>query len=285
MQAVSRIVAFALLGLLLILPVLGADEKDKKADPPKENAKKADVKKEEPAKKDAPKEEPAKKDAPKEAPAKKDSDKKTPMPKLPPRKGKFRQFEDDPETAYKKMLQKSPKVDRATVVAIVEDKKSLRLRVPIRYVRVNAGQVQSYLNAQVSMMQASNAQGVLNAQSQMAQAAAQIYEIATEDREVEWTAADDLKVRMYNPPPQFDDKGRVKRYTPKELRELKGNDKLPGYPAEFSDIKSGQIVQVTLLQKKGGARPIKRGKDAEADVLPDDLPKMTFIMILAEPKN
>jgi hypothetical protein len=119
----------------------------------------------------------------------------------------------------------------------------------------------------------------------MAQAAAQLYQVATVEKEVEWTAADDIKVRLHNPPPQFDDKGRIKRYSPKELRELKGNDKLPGYPAEFSDIKSGQIVQVTLQQKKGGARPIKRGKDAEADVLPDDLPKMTFIMILAEPKN
>lgn len=264
MQAVSRIVAFVVLGFLLSLPVLGADEKDKKVDPPKEEAKKADVKKEEPAKKP--------------------SDKKTAMPKLPPRRGKFGQLEDDPDAAYKKMLQKSPKVP-ATVVTVVEDKKSLRLRLTIPYVRINEGYLKNYLNAQVSMAQATDAQGIINARNSMAQAAARIYEVATVEKEVEWLAIDDVKVRMQNPPPQFDDKGRVKRPTAKELRELKGNDRLPGYPAEFSNIKTGQLVQVTLLQKKGGSRPIKRGKDAEAEVLPEDLPKMTFIMIVAEPKN
>jgi hypothetical protein len=283
MPAVSRIVAFALMGLLLSLPALGADEKDKKADPPKQDAKKADVKKEEPAKKDVKKDEPAKKDADKNDAGKKVPAMKMPA-KMPVRKGKFAQLESDPEAAYKKMLMKSPKV-QATVMAVVEDKKSLRLKVTVPYVRINQGQLQNYINAQNSMLQASNAQGVINAQNQMAQAAAQLYELATVDKEVEWTAADEIKVRMNNPPPQFDDKGRVKRYTAKELRELKGNDRLPGYPAEFSDIKTGQIVQVTLEQKKIAPRPVKRGKEAEGEPLGDNLPKMTFLVIVAEPKN
>lgn len=273
MRAVSGVVAFTLMGFLLSLTVFGAEEKDKK------DVKKADVKKEEPAKKDAKKEEPAK-----EEPAKKDAGVKAPATKMPPRKSNMKQYETDPDAAYKKMLLKSPKVS-ATVVAVVEDKKSLRLRVTIPYVKINAGAVQNYYNAQMSMLRATNAQGIYNAQQQMAQAEAQIYQVASTDKEVEWSASDELKVRMHYPPPQFDDKGNIKKYTAKELRELKGNDRLPGYPAEFSDVKSGQIVQVTLLVKKAAPRPIKRGKDAEGDLLGDDLPKMTFIYILAEPKN
>jgi hypothetical protein len=287
MQAVSRVLAFALMGFLLSLPVLGADDKDKKADPPKGDVKKSDVKKDEPAKQDAKKDEPVKQDAKKDEPAKKDADKKDAkkpanMPKLPARKGQFKQYEDNPEAATKKMM-KSPKV-QGTVVAVAEDKKVLRLRVPIHYVKINEGHLQNYINAQNSMLQATNAQGVVNAQRSMAQAAAQIYEIATVEKEAEWTATDEVKVRMNNPPPQFDEKGRPKRYTAQQLRELKGNDKLPGYPAEFSDLKNGQIVQVTLLQKKTGARPVRRGKDAEGEAA-DDLPKMQMIIIMAEPRN
>ncbi len=259
MRAVSRIVAFALLSSLLTLAVLGADEKDKKADAPKAEGKKTDVKKDEPAKK----EEPAKTDE------KKDSPKKMPTAKLPPRKGNLKDLETDKDAAEKKMMRKATLT--AEVVAVVEDKKSLRLRLTIPYVRINEGQLQNYYKAQ-------NLQQMLEAQ-------AKLYELATTQKEVEWTAADEFKVRMANPPPKFDEKGRPRRYTTKELRELKGTDKLPGFPAEFSDIKAGQIVQVRLLQNKNGSHPIKRSKDAEGESAIDNLPKMSLIIILAEPKN
>lgn len=235
MQAALRIIVVVLIDLLLILPLFGADEKDKKADPPKDAEKKPATK-----------------------------------TKMPVPKGKLRGYETDPAAAEKKLL-RQPKVT-ATVVSVVEDKKTLRLRIPIPYVKINQGALKNYYKAQ-------------NLQ-QMAQAQAQIYQLATTQKEVEWMAADEVKVRMKDPPPLFDDKGRPKRYTRRELYELKGNDKrLPGFPAEFSDIKSGQIVQVTLLQKKTGRRPIKRGKGAQEELSPDDLPKMSMIIILAEPKN
>lgn len=257
MHALPRIVAFALVSSLMILSVVDADDKDKKADPPKGEAKKT-----EPAKKDEA--------AKKEEPAKKDADKKTTgKPKLPPLRGKLKGMETDKDSAERKLL-RQPKVP-AEVVAVVEDKKSLRLRLTIPYIKINEGQLQNYYKAQ-------------NLQ-QMLQAQAQLYELATVQKEVEWTAADELKVRRRNPPPQFDDKGKLKRWTRKELQELKGNDKLPGFSAEFSDIKAGQIVEVTLLPKKKGPRPVRRGKDAEAEISADDLPKMSMIVILAEPKN
>ena len=264
MQALSRIVAFALVGLLLMLPVLSADDKDKKTDPPKDEGKKADVKKDDAAKKDAKKDEPVKKDA-----DKKDSTPKAAGAKLPPRKGKFKDLETDKEAAEKKALRKS--TFTAEVVAVVEDKKTLRLKLTIPYVRINEGQLQNYLKAQTPQ--------------QALQAQAQMYELATTQKQVELTAADDFKVRMGHPPPKFDDKGRARRYTQKELQELRGNDRLPGFPAEFSDIKSGQIVQVTLLQSKSGSRPVKRPKEAEAEAADDNLPKMSRIIIVADPKN
>ncbi len=127
---------------------------------------------------------------------------------------------------------------------------------------------------------------MMQAQQRMAQAEATIYQVATTTKDVEWQATDDVKVRMLNPPPQFDDKGRVKKYTKKELRELKGDDKLPGFPGEFSDIKQDQIIQVTLVKKKDAPRaPVKKGKDASAEVLGDNLPQISMVMIVAEPKN
>jgi len=253
MHTVSRIVAFALLSSLLMLSALGADEKDKKADAPKDEGKKTDVKKDEPAKTDE----------------KKDNPKKMPAAKLPPRRGNLKDLETDKDAAEKKMLRKASLT--AEVVAVVEDKKSLRLRLTIPYVRINQGQLQNYYKAQ-------NLQQMLDAQ-------AKLYELATTQKDVEWAAADEFKVRMANPPPKFDEKGRPKRYTKKELQELKGTDRLPGFPAEFSDIKAGQIVQVTLLHNKNSSHPVKRGKDAEGEAVADNLPKMSLIIILVDPKN
>ncbi len=221
MRSMSRIVAFVVTGILLSLPVLGADDKDKKADPKTDDAaKKADLKKAD-AKKEKDKDD-AKKTDVKKPDAKKDKD-----------------AEKDKEKPTEKWLKVGAVVGK--VKGVVEAKKSLRIEL-------------------------------------------QITKDKTQD--VEWTATDEVKVRMLNPPPQFDDKGRIKRYTRKELKELKGNDKLRGYPAEFSDLKTDQYVEVTLVKKKGGPRPgVKRGKDADPDVTGEYLPKMSMIIIVAEPKR
>jgi hypothetical protein len=70
-------------------------------------------------------------------------------------------------------------------------------------------------------------------------------------QDVKVMSTDDVKVRTKNPPVAYDDKGNKKKYTPKELKELKGDSKLPGYSAEFSDLKQNQIVEVSLVRKKG----------------------------------
>src|SRR5215470_4755 len=60
-------------------------------------------------------------------------------------------------------------------------------------------------------------------------------------QDVELQAIDDVVVRTARPREQVDDKGKVKRLTRAELKELKGPDpKLPGYKAEFGDLQTEQ---------------------------------------------
>ncbi len=79
-------------------------------------------------------------------------------------------------------------------------------------------------------------------------------------QDVKVMTIDDVKIRTKNPPVAYDDKGNKKKYTAKELKELKGDDpRLPGYTAEFNDLKQNQVVEVSLVRKKsdkGGKQPL-----------------------------
>ena len=58
------------------------------------------------------------------------------------------------------------------------------------------------------------------------------------------------KVRTFDLPPVYDDKGKPRKYTKAELQALKGDDpaekKLPGYKADFSEMKVGDYVEVSI---------------------------------------
>jgi len=118
------------------------------------------------------------------------------------------------------------------------------------------------------------------------------YSVTYADQNVDFKARDDVLVRTARPREAFDDKGKIKKFTKAELKELKGDPKLPGYKAEYGDLASGQIVEVTLVRKKGAmvVRPkvtAKRKKDMDeleaADALADNMPQISRIVILAEP--
>lgn len=51
-------------------------------------------------------------------------------------------------------------------------------------------------------------------------------------------------------PSVFDDMGNIKKYNAEEMKELKGDPRLPGYKAAGSDLKAGQKVTVTLAKNK-----------------------------------
>lgn len=183
------------------------------------------------------------------------------------------------------------------VMAVYEDKRKLRIQVAVP--KLDAGQVQALANAKASYAQAlANRDGnaMRSAAQQMQQAQARLY--TTENKDFEVQAIDDVIVRTMKPKEEFDDKGRVKKLTKEELKEAKGEGdlaKLAGYKAEFGDLQTDQIVQITVVRKKGAPAPKPKvapkktkdkGKDMDADfdALAEDVtPQVSFIVIVATP--
>jgi hypothetical protein len=90
------------------------------------------------------------------------------------------------------------------------------------------------------------------------------YKTVTSTRDVEFQVMEEVKVRTQVLPAAFDDKGNVKKYTAKELKELKGKDAhLPGYESSLENLTAGQVVQVTLAPRKK-PKPVA-GKDQAND--------------------
>jgi hypothetical protein len=106
-----------------------------------------------------------------------------------------------------------------------------------------------------------------------------VFRVKELKKDVELVPADDLKVRTARPPLEYDDKGYPKKYTKDELKELKGDPRLPGYAADFDSVRNGQAVVAYLARKPVAAKAGK--KDAPAD----DKPLVTMVLILSDPKK
>jgi hypothetical protein len=114
---------------------------------------------------------------------------------------------------------------------------------------------------------------------------------------VDVKATENCKVRTIFPPTQYDDAGNLKKWSKKELAELKANSKLPGFPAEFDLLKPGQWVEVYLAKpakEKGTSKDTKAmPKDkvgGKKKIIDDDdplpgmaTPEVVLIVIYAEP--
>jgi hypothetical protein len=102
----------------------------------------------------------------------------------------------------------------------------------------------------------------------------------TEHKGFDLDAVADAQVRRQDPPVQYDEKGNVKKYTDKELKELKGPDtKLTGYAADWTDLKVGQMVKITLTK----AQDKKDNKDKDKT---DTKPRASQVLIVKEaPEN
>jgi hypothetical protein len=109
----------------------------------------------------------------------------------------------------------------------------------------------------------------------------------TSPKNVDVRATDACKVRMMHPPVQYDDAGNLKQWTKKELEKLKDKSKLPGYPAEFDMLKTGQYVQIYLAKPPAPVKttPNKKKKDEDPPDAPtaDMRPEVVMIVIWAEP--
>jgi hypothetical protein len=118
-------------------------------------------------------------------------------------------------------------------------------------------------NPMSTMQQLQNA--MARFQVQLAQTQANMFQVVNATQKVDFQLEENVKVRIKDLPEQFDEKGNIKRYTPDELRELKGKDKsLPGYESVLENLKVGQVVQVTLAPHKK-PRPARSASSADTD--------------------
>jgi hypothetical protein len=93
-----------------------------------------------------------------------------------------------------------------------------------------------------------------------------LFTVKEVQQDVRAVPADDMKVRLLQPPDAFDEKGHIKKYTLKELKELKGPENLPGFTGTLDDVKANQIVVAYLARKpakpaKEGDKPLGKDKD------------------------
>ncbi len=178
-----------------------------------------------------------------------------------------------PEEPKKEHLHKIGPVT-GKIVHVDEAKKVLKVSVEIG---PNKGALNELQNAQIAVAQARRPQDLVNAQNRLLKAQANLM-VNPEKKDIEYPSMDDVKVRMAVPPAAFDDKGNAKKYTQKELDELKGPDKkIPGYPAEFGDLHNGMTVRIDLVSKKDPAKAPRNLKpeDPGAD---DYKPSAAFIL-------
>jgi hypothetical protein len=102
-------------------------------------------------------------------------------------------------------------------------------------------------------------------------------------KDVPIRATEDCKVRSLFPPLEYDDKGNLKKWTAKDLAEMR-KDGLPGYPADFETLQAGQIVKV-YLKKQAAPQPAPKGGKAPNIKLDDDpnlgqTPRAEAVMLL-----
>jgi hypothetical protein len=99
-----------------------------------------------------------------------------------------------------------------------------------------------------------------------ASVAQRVRPVATQHK-VEINLADDAIIRFKKAPRQFDDKGKSVTPTAEQLQAMKGDPKLPGYAAELSDLKAGQIVKLSLGRRKKpkGEKATEAGTDKKPD--------------------
>jgi hypothetical protein len=121
---------------------------------------------------------------------------------------------------------------------------------------------------------------IQNLQKQIAQAQAKQIQmlkslkVATEWVEIEIPINETTKIRTKTPLEVYDDKGYIKKYTPEELKTLKGsNPNLPGYEVKIDELNPGAVVEVTLNRSPG---------NKDDDKKKDDKVFATMIMVIGK---
>ena len=105
--------------------------------------------------------------------------------------------------------------------------------------------------------------------------------VAYHDKDVEYTAADEVQVLLANLPVELDEKGRPKKPNPKDLKKaVKGPGGIKGFPADFDALHSEQVVRLYLVKKKEAYKSPRQKKE---EALEDNKPLIGTVFVIVEP--
>jgi hypothetical protein len=96
-------------------------------------------------------------------------------------------------------------------------------------------------------------------------------------KEIDVRAVENVKVRSMEPPQEYDDRGFLKKWTQKELADLRGNTKLPGYPVTLEVLRVDRIVEVYVLPP-----PRSKAEKKLAVDQPKEMPQAVLIVIMPQ---
>jgi hypothetical protein len=89
--------------------------------------------------------------------------------------------------------------------------------------------------------------------------------IAYKTVDQDFSTTDDLIIRLATPKEVFDAKGKPRKRTPQELRELRGPGNLWGYKGETDDLRPNQFVRAFFLRPKDAQRAVQPSRQAGAE--------------------
>lgn len=174
-----------------------------------------------------------------------------------------------------------------TLTAVEGSSKNFTVQVKYKVPVLDQNQYNSYVSWQQELLKAptianptDRANHIQKCQNYLTYHQARLYSAQEKTENIELVAGEEMKVRVANPPVAFDDNGKAKKYTTKELKELRGNFDY-GYPGEFDNLKVGQPVKVYVV-KKAAAKP---GKKPEPEIGATNRLTAVRIDLGAEPKK
>jgi len=193
------------------------------------------------------------------------------------------------EARFKAKIMASPWfAAKLTAINVEGDEKRFTVEVPFQHRTLNAEKAKVYQEI-VGRYQDAFRRNDQNAVKQLYAEAYEAY-IASFDVEdapitYELKADKTFEVRKSAlPPKEPGDDGRIRPYSAKELTELKGNARLPGYAATLKELDTDIMVAVYLDKAKmrPAPRPLAKAKDKEPEPAPEAdpaLPVLTLVIL------
>jgi hypothetical protein len=187
-----------------------------------------------------------------------------------------------PKQVEKKAKEKLPRgeVIVGRLVAIQNKEHYLTVSVTKKIAQQNAQAAQNIANYQQQLVGNKDINSIRSIRIEIAKNQANLVTYKDETKRLEISLPDEVKIRTMILPVEYDDKGKPRKLTSKELKELKGSDSsLPGYTADLESLKPDQELRVHLVKQK--KRTSKDKEDADSK----DRREAIMIVILAERKK